>query len=176
MAPGRAVVATLVAAGLLATGGTALWQALTLSAERAETAAVAETPTPRRDAAVAILRAWDTKRAAAYETGDVTALRALYAEGSTAGRRDVRLLLRYAARGLRVSGLETQLLAVRVRGGTDRAGRLVLEVTDRVAGAVAVRGSTRVPLPVGAARDRVVTLMEREGRWVVTSVRAGTPG
>src|SRR5688500_15295196 len=119
MAPGRAVVACLVAAGLLATGGTALWQARTLSAERALT---------------------------------VAALRALYARRSSAGRRDVRLLRRYAARGLRVSGLETQLLAVRVTDGSDRTGRLVLKVTDRVAGAVAVRGSTRVPLPAGAAR------------------------
>jgi hypothetical protein len=176
MAPGRAAVATLVAIGLLATGGTALWQARTISAEPAVTAAAPREPAPPRDAAVAILRAWDTRRAAAYETGDVPSLRALYARGSTAGRRDVRLLRRYAARGLRVSGLETQLLAVRVTGGSDRAGRLVLEVTDRVAGADAVRGSTRVPLPAGAARGRVVTLREREGRWVVTTVRAATPG
>jgi hypothetical protein len=175
MAPGRAVLATLVAIGLLATGGTALWQARTLSAERAVTSAAPKAPAPRRDAGVAILRAWDTQRAAAYEAGDVNGLRALYARGSTAGRRDVRLLRRYAARGLRVSGLETQLLAVRVKAGSEAAGRLVLEVTDRVAGAVAVRGSTRVPLPAGAARGRLVTLVDRDGRWVVSTVRAATP-
>ena len=66
-------------------------------------------------------------------------------------------------------GLQTQLLTVHVRRRVPR--RLVLEVTDRVTGAVAVGRGARVRLPDGAPRAREVTLVRRAGRWVVAAVR-----
>jgi len=126
------------------------------------------TATPSPGDPLTVLRAWDERRSRAYAQGDARALKALYAEGSTAGRRDTRLLRRYAARGLRVVGIRTQVLAAEVRRETDR--RLVLVVTERVTGAAAVGRGRRIRLPQGAARRRVVSLVQRRGRWVVTEV------
>jgi len=119
---------------------------------------------------LSVLRAWDRQRAAAYADGDPDALRALYRPGSDVGDRDVRLLRKYAARGLRVTGLQAQVLAADIR--TRRPDRLVLAVTERVTGAVAVGGGGRVRLPQGMPRDRVVVLVRRGDRWVVAAVRA----
>ena len=71
---------------------------------------------PRADLvdALEVLHAWDTRRARAWAEADADALRALYVRGSAAGRADVRLLRAYAARGLVVRRLVTQVFAVRV--------------------------------------------------------------
>lgn len=114
---------------------------------------------------LATLLAWDRRRSAAYARGDPAALASLYAPGSRTGARDVDLLRSYVARGLRVRGMRTQVLAVRQVAG-DRA-RLVVEVTDRVRGAVAVGHGTRVALPVSRPVPRRVTLLRRRGEWVV---------
>ncbi len=120
--------------------------------------------------AAGVLRAWDRRRARAWAEGDVRALRTLYVD--RAGVADVRLLRRYADRGYRVEGLTTQLLAVDVL--EQRRGRWLLRVTDRLAGAVAVRGAERVPLPRDGVDTHVVALVRgAEGRWRVAEVRAG---
>jgi hypothetical protein len=116
-----------------------------------------------------VLRAWDGRRARAYAAGDRAALRALYLPGSAAGSRDVDLLRRYTDRSLRVVGLQTQLLTVHVQRRVP--GRLVLRVTDRVTGATAVSREARIRLPASAPRARQVTLVRRDGRWVVAAVR-----
>ncbi|HEU5038212.1 MAG TPA: hypothetical protein VFT70_14480 [Nocardioides sp.] len=116
-----------------------------------------------------VLHAWDEHRAAAWADGDVAALRALYTDGSVAGRRDATMLRAWSTRGLRVDGLRTQLLRVDVRTGTP--GRLVLGVTDRVVGGVAV--PARVALPRDAPSRHVVTLRRVAGEWRVSSVRSG---
>ncbi len=59
------------------------------------------------------------------------------------------MLRRYAARGLRVVGLRTQVLAVEVL--RHHARHLALVVTDRVVGGAAVGHGSRVRLPEGAA-------------------------
>lgn len=130
-------------------------------------------PTADADTPLSVLRDWDLYRAAAYAAGDAAALRALYRPGSAAGRHDVRLLQRYATRGLRVTELQTQVLAVTVR--THEPDRLVLAVTERLAGAVAVGPRTRVRLPRGSPRQRVVVLVRRSDRWVVAAVREPEP-
>ena len=124
-----------------------------------------------------VLHAWDERRAAAWADGDVAGLRALYTDGSVAGRRDAAMLRAWSARGLRVDGLRTQLLRVEVRVGTP--GRLVLAVTDRVVGGVAggVAGGGAVPAGVALPRDaptrHVVTLRRVAGEWRVSAVRSG---
>jgi len=136
----------------------------------------APSPPPGNPAAVdtasplSVLRTWDRQRAAAYAEGDPAALRALYRPGSDVGDRDVRLLRTYAARGLRVTGLQAQVLAADLL--IRRPDRLVLAVTERVTGAVAVGGGGRVRLPQGVPRYRVVVLVRRGDRWVVADVRA----
>lgn len=125
---------------------------------------------PRDPAAV--LAAWDARRARAWARGDVAGLAALYAEGSRAGRADVRLLRRYRDRGLRVEGLSTQVLALDVLQRSPR--RLVLVVTDRVVGGVAVGGAVLVALPRDRASTRRVKLIRAPGSsWQVVEVDDG---
>lgn len=117
--------------------------------------------------AAAVLRAWDRRRAEAWAAGDPVALRELYVDGAGVG--DVRLLRRWTARGYRVAGLTTQLLAVEVLDRTP--GRWRLEVTDRVAGGTAVGAGGRLPLPRDSADSRVVVLVRADGAWRVAQVR-----
>ena len=82
-------------------------------------------PQPARSGPAAVLAAWDERRSAAWAEGDAGALARLYADGSGAGAADVRLLRDYGRRGLRVEGMATQVLALRVAGavaGPARAG------------------------------------------------------
>jgi hypothetical protein len=124
----------------------------------------------RRVAALAVLGAWDVRRAAAWAAGDEAALAALYTDGSAAGRRDRAMLGRYGARGLRVRGMRMQVLAGKVLSRT--AGRIVLVVTDRLAHAVAVRRGTRVVLPRDRATRRTIVLRRVAGEWRVAQVWA----
>lgn len=155
---GVAASAVVVPGLLHATGG----------AERAARAAESSAPATG-DPALAVLRRWDRRRAAAWSAGDVAALHRLYLPGSAAGERDASALRAWTGRGLRVRRLDVQVLAVRVVRRT--RGTLVLRVTDRVVGATAVGGGRRVRLPEDAASTRVLRLVRRDGRWLVASVR-----
>ena len=117
-----------------------------------------------------MLARWERARSVAWARGSPGELRRLYLPESSAGQRDVRLLRRYADRGLRVEGLRTQVLAWSVVAR--QPDRLVLRVTDRLVGGVAVRanGSTRARLPVDRPTERLLTLVRREGRWLMTRV------
>ena len=142
-----------------------------VSGPRAGTvAAVARSPTTR---ALLVLRAWDARRAAAYASGRPGAVRRLYVAGSSAGVADVRLAIRYRSRGLRVVGMRTQVLALRVLGQDRDHWRLA--VTDRLAWARARRvGGTRgsVALPRDQPTSHVITLVRTEQGWRMATVRA----
>lgn len=128
-------------------------------------------PPPRPEvAASAVLHEWDARRASAWAAEDPAALRALYPPGSALGRSDVRALRAWSARGLRVEGLQVQLLRIGVR----RAGpdRLELLVTDRLAGAVAVGDGSRRPLRRGEVSTRVLVLVRAAGDWRLAQARA----
>lgn len=117
---------------------------------------------------LAVLRDWDRARAAAWEEGDPAALGRLYARGSAAGRVDVAMLRRWTARGLRVEGMAMQVLAVELRLRTGR--RLVLVVTDRLVGAVAVGpGGRRTDLPRDGATRRRLEFRRSGGAWLLAS-------
>lgn len=116
----------------------------------------------------AVLARWDERRAAAWAAGDVEALRSLYAVGSRTGEQDLGLLRHYLARGLRVEGLTTQVLALAVVERSPR--RLVLDVTDRVVGGAAVGGPRRVVLPADRASARRVVLVRPGRTWLVAEV------
>lgn len=122
-------------------------------------------------APLAVLHDWDARRAAAWSAGDTAALARLYTARSTAGRADVTLLHRYAARGLRVRGMRMQLLGARVL--TVRPRVIVLEVVDRLDDAVVVRagdpGVTR-RLPVDAATTHRLELRRVDGLWRMADV------
>lgn len=125
--------------------------------------------------ALRVLHTWDEQRAGAYRSGSARRLRSLYADGSSAGAADARLLAGYRSRGFTVAGLRTQVLALEVL--TSRRSRIEVRVDDRVVGAVAVRGAERVRLPRDAVSSRVVALVRSgEGRWRVSSVRDAGPG
>ena len=123
------------------------------------------------------LSKWDGLRAAAYASGDVGALRALYAPGSATGRRDVAVLRAYAVRGLVVRGMRMQVLACEITSSGPH--RIRVTVTDRLQGAVAfpsaARDPTAIRLPTGQPSRRVVTVVRRAGRWLVAEVRTGAP-
>ena len=130
-------------------------------------------PTGARPAvrALEILRRWDRLRAAAYAAGEPASLRRLYSPGSWAGARDVRLLRRYAERGLVVRGLRMQVLDVEVLASAP--GTLRLRVVERLAGATVVDGASQVALPIGRARSRVLTFDDAGKGWRVRSARRG---
>ena len=125
--------------------------------------------TTGRTGPAAVLAAWDAERAAAWAAGDAEALAGLYAGG--AGAADVSLLRAYRRRGLRVEGLTTQVLALRVVARSP--GRWELAVTDRAVGGTAVGAGTPVALPVGRPSTRRVVLVREGGRWLVARVRDG---
>lgn len=124
---------------------------------------------PARSGPAAVLAAWDARRSAAWAEGDTAALERLYADGSGAGAADVRLLGDYLRRGLRVEGMATQVLALRVAARSP--GRLEVVVTDRVVGAEVVGSGAPVVLPVDRPSTRRVVLVREGPRWVVTGVR-----
>ncbi len=122
-----------------------------------------------RSEAGSILAAWDGQRADAWAAGDVGALRELYAAESQAGAVDARLLQRYVDRGLRVTGLRTQVLSLKVLD--QGSHRLRLEVTDRILAGVAVGVGERVTLPSDRASTRRIRLVEVGTQWLVAEVR-----
>lgn len=122
---------------------------------------------------VAVLAAWDARRAAAWADGDAVALAGLYTPASAAGRADVAMLRRWTERGLRVDGLRMQVLAVESRvAATDR---WVLDVTDRLVGGVAVGAGRRTSLPRDSWSTRRIVVRRVAGEWRVAAVRPVPP-
>lgn len=121
--------------------------------------------------AAQVLAGWDRRRAAAWAAGSVRELRALYVPGSRTATADVRMLRAWRARGLAVSGLATQLLAVEILHRS--AGRLRLRVTDRVVRAVATGPGVSRALPRDLPTTYVVVLVRRGGDWLVDEAVRG---
>lgn len=162
------VLVVLAACSVLATAGLVL-----LRPEGAAVGRDAQAPAPAAEpagtTARSVLAGWDERRSRAWAAGDAAALRRLYVPGSRAGLGDVRMLRAYAARGLRVRGLGTQVLALRLVRETPRL--LDLVVTDRVVGGVAVGGGRRVALPADRPSTRRLLLRRVGGRWLLDRVR-----
>lgn len=119
--------------------------------------------------ALAVLHRWDERRAAAYASGDVRALRRLYLRGSWAGARDARILREYADRGLVVDGVAPQVVRARL---VERSGRVLrLRVLERLVRTTVRSDRSETSLPAGRLRDLVVTLVRERGRWRVCSVQ-----
>lgn len=120
-------------------------------------------------ASLAVLRDWDRARSAAWARGDVAALRRIYLPRSKAGAHDVGMLSRWVERGLRVRRMTMQVLSVELRVRTER--RIVLDVTDRLADAVAVvvGGGRSSALPRdGLTTRRLAFRLTRSG-WVLAA-------
>jgi len=120
---------------------------------------------------VAVLHAWDRRRAEAWARGDPRLLRPLYTPGSVAGRHDRAMLRAWARRGLVVQDLQTQLLSVRELAHS--SSTWTLQVTDRLAGGVAVGHGVRRPLPGDLATTRTLWLRRVDGAWLVAAVSPG---
>jgi len=121
--------------------------------------------TARGPHALAVLRRWDRRRAAAWAAGDPAALARLYVAGSRTGRRDVHDLRRWRERGLRVTGLRQQVAALSLRRRTP--GRLTVVVIDRTVDGVALGGPYRQGLPRSAWLAHLITLRRVGGTWLV---------
>jgi hypothetical protein len=119
--------------------------------------------------ALVLLRDWDRRRAAAWASGDPIALARLYVPGSRTGVRDRLDLRRWADRGLRVTGLRQQVRSVRVIARTRQ--RLVVVVTDRTVGGVAVAATRRTALPTSGWETHRITLRRSGPGWRVVEVR-----
>lgn len=125
----------------------------------------AVSPTTR---AVAVLRAWDRRRAVAWGRDDPSALRALYVVGSRTGRRDAAMLRDYHRRGLRVTTMQRQVLAVAVRAHTPRT--LTLLVTDRLVEGRVTGGGERLVLPRSRPATHRLVLRRTTTGWRVAEV------
>jgi len=121
---------------------------------------------PETEGPVAVLREWDRRRAAAWGSGDLGALRSLYVPRSTAGERDAARLSQWLDQRLRVRRLETQVLRVRVL--EERRDTVSMSVTDRIARAVTTSGWR---LPEDAPSTWRITMRQFHGEWLVASVR-----
>lgn len=130
---------------------------------------IAAAKAPAGPPPVEVLRTWDVLRAEAWARGDPRRLATLYTPLSVAGRHDRAMLRAWAARGLVVRGLRTQLLAVQVLAHTRSSW--TLRVTDRLVGGLAVGPGVRRPLPRDGATTRTVRLRLVDGAWLVASVR-----
>ncbi len=124
-------------------------------------------------AALALLRDWDQRRSRAWTEGDAEELAGLYTPGSRSGRHDRAMLAAYTAKGLRVTGLQMQVLDASLRSWTP--GRITLEVTDRATGAHALGHRGRIPLPRDRPSTRVISLRRVAGAWRVDEVRPVPP-
>jgi hypothetical protein len=120
--------------------------------------------------ALAVLHAWDARRAAAWAAGDEGAVRALYVPRSRAAATDTALLRAYAARGLVVTRIDVQVFGARVLAGGP--GHLQLAVLDRVAGGEVRSGDRTAPLAPTEPVRRVVVLRRDTGAWRVVSLSA----
>lgn len=121
-----------------------------------------------------VLHAWDVRRAQAWAAVDAATLRSLYVPGSGAGRADLRLLRAYAARGLVVRRIVTQVFAARVlrRGGT----AMRLRVVDRVAGGEVVVDGDSIALRSSPPVGRDIELRLGPDGWRVASVSGSGRG
>jgi hypothetical protein len=160
--PRKTLLLALVVAALTACGSPA--EPPLVEPVRTSAASAPAGPPP-----VEVLRAWDAQRAEAWARGDPRLLAALYTPGSVAGRRDQAMLGAWAARGLVVRGLRSQLLAVHELAHT--RSTWTLRVTDRLLGGLAVGQGVRRPLPRDGATTRTVRLRLVDGVWRVASVR-----
>jgi hypothetical protein len=118
--------------------------------------------------ALTLLRAWDRRRAAAWAEDDPSALRALYLPGSSTGRRDVAMLAAYHRRGLQVTTMRRQVLAVQVRDSDPRT--LSLVVTDRLVEAWVTGRGVRAVLPRSRPATRRIVLRHERVGWRVDEV------
>lgn len=139
-------------------------------------------PAPERPevAAARAFAEWDAARAEAWAADDPRALAALYR--GAAARGDLEALARWHARGLRVTGLRTQVLALEVlASAAGAAGRYRLRLRARIADTARVvglsvdaggegEGDAGTPLPHDTARTRVVVLACVDGAWRVERI------
>jgi hypothetical protein len=167
-----ALAAAVVTTGVVTVGLTASHGVRREARSVVEPAAAPAARTPASQAR-AVLRAWDRRRAAAWERGDLAALSRLYVPGSVTGRRDVAMLAAYRRRGLRVTGMTRQVLRLRVTAAVPRRWGLV--VTDRLVDARVVGHGVMAAVPDGRPVTRRVSLVRAGRRWQVAEVRAGQP-
>jgi hypothetical protein len=165
--PALAVLVTSAVLGLVAGIGAVVLATRDDSAERRVVvfARVAESRGLR------VLRGWDARRSRAYARADVAGLGDLYVPGSRTGASDRAVLRGYRDRGLRVSGMRTQLLGAQVLHDSER--RITVLVTDVLLDAVADDGGgRRWALPQDRASLRRVLLVRHDGTWRVAEAYA----
>lgn len=158
--------------GLTAVAACCVVLTLVVAVWRGGPPSVGGEPAPRTPVAsgpTTILADWDERRSAAWADGDPAALRELYAKGSHAGAADVRLLRRYVDRGLRVTGLRTQVLSLTVLERDDDL--LSVVVTDRIVGGRASGAGETIRLPADRASTRRIDLVKVGEEWLVDEVR-----
>ncbi|WP_344734657.1 hypothetical protein [Nocardioides fonticola] len=166
---------SLLAATLLLAAGTAC------GSPAAEDPSAPPAPERPEVAAARAFAEWDAARAEAWAADDPHALAALYR--GAAARGDLEALARWHARGLRVTGLRTQVLALEVLDSN--AGRYRLRLRARIADTARVvglsvdgggggddegGGDAGTPLPHDTARTRVVVLARVDGAWRVERI------
>ena len=162
-----AVVATGVPVSVVGGVGVAAGGRASPEPSSAAVVSVAAEPAAR---GLEILHDWDLRRSRAWADGDVTALRGLYVAGSAVGALDSADLARWTRSGLRVVGLRQQVAAYHL--AREAAGRLVVVVTDRTVGGVAVGGGVRTPVPASAWTTHRIGLVHSRTGWRVTEVSA----
>ncbi|CAM3244840.1 hypothetical protein NODU109028_06230 [Nocardioides dubius] len=139
---------------------------------RAEAVGAEPLPRPSALRALAVLTAWSERRSRAWAAGSPEQVRALYAS-ARAARAELAIWQAYRRRGLRVEGLRSQVVAIRVL--SEQPGRIALLVDERSAGGRIVGDGVphQVALPQdGVDRRRVVLVHGADAGWQVARVSA----
>lgn len=169
-APVALALAVAVGVGLSRLPGSGAADRPSVRPPRAETAP-AQASTPAPPVWRQVVARLDQRRADAYSAGDPAALAGVYLPGSAALASDTAALRAYRREGVRVRGLRLRLAGVHVLAR--RAGRVVLRVTDRMAGYRLVDGSGQVVRREpgrGPATWRVTLRRDEGGRWRIAAV------
>lgn len=129
----------------------------------------------RERRALRIIAAWSRRRARAWASTSAGRVRALYATPSAAGA-ELALWRSYRRRDLRVEGLRSQVLAIRVLSASAR--RLAVVIDERSASGVVVGSDAvrRVALPQDKVdRRRVVLVLGPDAVWRVERISERGP-
>jgi len=115
-----------------------------------------------------VLTRLDRRRALAYVSADPRSLRSVYAPASTVLRRDRAMLRAYSERGISLSGVRLDLLAVHL---IDRGSRWVrLRVVDRLRRPTAHAPRATMLLPQDQPTRWLIGLRRNADGWRIANV------
>ncbi len=125
---------------------------------------------PAADDPVAAIRELSTRRAAAFNAADSTALNAINVAGSPAAQADLGLLQQLKAGGYHYRGMAFELNDIRVVAATERDAKLTMTARTGTYDVLDASGAVVQKVPAATGRPVTVTLVRAGASWRVANV------